>query len=155
MQQFSKQELRNLDKNFHTFGVEEVLKCMIETGVFMETTKMTHEEIAQYLKINPEELEKMEQSYQMSCMDFKEDFFDYGAKDVNSSELTEISTVLEALIERIVKELLQETIILGMDGKAEPFLCEKPIPVTKEEIMRLPENLRPQLTGRYVERHSG
>ena len=40
----------------------------------METTKMTHEEIAQYLKINPEELEKMEQSYQMSCMDFKEDF---------------------------------------------------------------------------------
>lgn len=118
----------------------------------METTKMTHEEIAQYLKINPEELEKMEQSYQMSCMEFKEDFFDYGAKDVNSSELTEISTVLEALIERIVKELLQETIILGMDGKAEPFLCEKPIPVTKEEIMRLPENLRPQLTGRYVQK---
>lgn len=118
----------------------------------METTKMTHEEIAQYLKINPEELEKMEQSYQMSCMDFKEDFFDYGAKDVNSSELTEISTVLEALIERIVQELLQETIILGMDGKAQPFLCEKPVPVTKEEIMRLPENLRPQLTGRYVQK---
>lgn len=32
LHRFSKQELRNLDKNFHTFGVEEVLKCMIETG---------------------------------------------------------------------------------------------------------------------------
>ena len=32
LHRFSKQELRNLDKNFHTFGVAEVLKCMIETG---------------------------------------------------------------------------------------------------------------------------
>lgn len=32
LHRFSKQELRNLDKNFHTFGVEEVLKCMVETG---------------------------------------------------------------------------------------------------------------------------
>lgn len=30
LQQFNKQELRNLDKNFHTFGVEEVLKCIVE-----------------------------------------------------------------------------------------------------------------------------
>lgn len=118
----------------------------------MAMTKMTHKEIAQYLKINPAELEKMEQSYRMSCMNFKEDFFDYGAKDVNSSELTESSAILEDLIERIVQELLQETIILGMDGKAEPFLCEKPVPVTKEEIMRIPDNLRPQLTGRYVQK---
>ena len=117
---------------------------------------LTKEEVAELLKIDKTALEEFEKSYEIHALtdSMPENFFEVNAKQ--AAELHEGVEVaaeydIDSLIERIVAELVNLTPIYEFDGKriaihqAENRDNENPVKL--EEILKIPENLRPQLTG--------
>ena len=113
--------------------------------------------IAALLQTTPEALQAFEQEYEKVTQEhIPEDIFDMNAKQAAEQHegIIPNDCPVQPIIDRIVKELLAITPTWCYDGKVvsttEGTLFEAFDPVTNEEIKRLPETLRPQLTGHLV-----
>lgn len=127
---------------------------------------MSKEELAEMLRVTPEALEAFEKSYQLHSMNepISDNLFKVNAKHAASlNPKLEVSEKgkIQALIDRIVDELLDQTLIYEYDGKhGNIYPCNLTMTVhvpenskvTLEEINGLPKELRPDLTGRYVKK---
>lgn len=115
--------------------------------LFLKKTSnvISKEQIAQMLNTTPEALAEFEKAYNAVSDEENQasgNFFKLNSRDV--AKQTEISSDdIAALENRIVNELLASSGLISC--KDEPI-------VTKEEILNLPEELRPQLTGNLIKK---
>lgn len=111
--------------------------------------------IAKLLGTNPAALEEFEKAYRKEMLNepVSDNLFEVNTKQASSMQehITADEAELEEIMQRIVAELLQETSYFSYkDGKTYSgnYEVEAPgIMVTKEEILSLDKDLRPQLTG--------
>ena len=131
--------------------------------IMKKKNRMTLDEkdrLAQLLGTNREALEAFEKAYYKEALDetVSDNLFEVNAKQ--ASEMQEHMTVedaaLDDLVNRIVAELLQETNYFSYkNGKvsAGDYKVLSPFKsVTKEEIMSVKSELRPQLTGSMMQK---
>lgn len=117
------------------------------------------DKIAKVLQTTPEALEAFERAYQDNAlMDTQSDnFFEQCAKQAIAKNHPEGSESIPIdMVERIVDELLQQTVAYVYNGKADSKRLYQhnalgPA-VSNEEIQTLPYSLRPQLTGTLMKR---
>lgn len=132
---------------------------------FIKALKFDNDAIAKLLKTTPEALKAFEAKYAEYVLHEKSDnLFSVNAKQVaelhegiNNTEIVGNITnqiSVDDIINRIVNELLEGTPIWSFDGnivKSYNYVADKIDKyVTQEEILELPENLRPQLTGKLM-----
>ena len=123
---------------------------------------MTKKEAAKMLGANPEALEAFEKEYAIASMNEQDDNF-FGINSRMASKIAketapddaESSREAEILTRRIVEELIAITPVWRYDGesaraKAASGLFPIEKPVTKEDVNRLPKEMRPQLTGQLA-----
>lgn len=124
--------------------------------MFSKDLSLDKDQIAAFLKISPEALKIFEESYSAILDDNTSDnnFFEVNAKQAAAEHegiITEENKLLDDMIQRIVDELVNITPVWEYDGHTVTALNEPDEkivhPVTNEEIVSLPEELRPQLTG--------
>lgn len=123
---------------------------------------LTREEIADFIKTDPEALRAFEESYSKHVINkdsLSDNFFAINAKQMANerkkyliSDIVADSSYLDAIIQRIVAELLDSAAVYVWDGKGDHFetfdsLPEDYVPVNNNEIKNLPESQRPELTG--------
>lgn len=116
------------------------------------------EKIARLLKTTPQALKAFEDAYKENVLlndSLPDNFFDINAKQAaaacSKSDTAEVNT----LIEKIVEELLTQTDSYSFDGKEERIKESVPAigpTVSNEEIQKVPEHVRPQLTGFLMKR---
>lgn len=101
-------------------------------------------EIAKLLQTSPEALEAFEKAYQAI------DETPQGIFEMNSRQAASLVTgeSVKSIVDRIVDELVPQTEILGAEKKA--MLPQKM--VTLQEIMQIPEEQRPQLSGNLIKK---
>lgn len=118
-------------------------------------SKRKKDSIATLLKTDAKALKAFEESYAKSVLTQgpEDNFFAVNAKQASAMSPTVAidSKEIESLIDRIVEELLAQTEIFDFDGhcikKTETGVNTPQNPVTREEIEKVPIQLRPQLTG--------
>ena len=118
---------------------------------------LSNEEAAKILKIHPEQLAAFESAYQRIEHNVSDNFFDINAKDAAEYHRgiePSKGYPIDDIINRCVLELEHDVPVLRWDGSkltSESFntnaLPDNFKPVSNEEILSLPETLRPQLTG--------
>lgn len=119
---------------------------------------MTKEEIAEFIKTDPEALRSFEESYTRHVKNkVSNNFFAVNAKQAVSekcflSDLAAENVHLDALVQRIVAELLDSAAVYvwdGADDHVQTFdsLPENYVPVSNEDLKSVPEGYRPELTG--------
>lgn len=135
---------------------------------------LSKDELADFLKTNKEALRMFEEAYQRNALSvISDNLFDISKQqakqikdeqEVKSSSLEIDETDISSMVERIVDELLEETFVWStrQDFHGSDFVLyedsiqsdEKSLspmnPVQLEEITKLPESIRPQLTGRLM-----
>lgn len=122
----------------------------------------TKEDAAAMLNINPEALRVFEDSYKRHVLEsdeVSENLFELNAKqaaEIQTKNQAELTKTAEAIAEQIISELLEQTEVLDYDGKTLTKIEFRPDittrPVSLESVNTLPEELQPQLTGRYMRR---
>lgn len=122
--------------------------------------EMSNEELAAILQTSPELLKKFESAYAKQVLAYPEesenlmDLNVHEYKD-NRTMLTENSSELEEIVDRIVNELLEDTVAYVYDGKKHIELFpnkRKEQRITPNDLVKIPPELRPQLTGDYMQR---
>lgn len=127
---------------------------------------MTKEEIAEFIKTNPEALRSFEESYTKHVKNkVSNNFFAVNAKQAVSekcflSDFAAENVHLDALVQRIVAELLDSAAVYvwdGADDHVQTFdsLPENYVPVSNEDLKSVPEGYRPELTGYLYKRDIG
>lgn len=118
--------------------------------------KIEKDKIAELLKTNPEALEAFEKAYRKEIMTWDTSFDDMpNAKQAADYMDHEISDDLNPLVDRIVNELIDQTLVYKFDENVtyEMFplrnIPEKNM-VTKEEVNVFPLSIRPELTGQLM-----
>lgn len=121
-----------------------------------QNVQLSEEELLKVLRISPEMLDKFEHSYKafMSDKEGMEPNAKLAVKSHKESSQSALLTETDKinnLVDRIVNELIVQTQVLKFDGKTcktiKGISADPVNPVSFEEIMALPEYLRPQLTG--------
>lgn len=116
------------------------------------------EKIAKLLKITPQALKAFEEAYRDNILmdtNMPDNFFDVNAKQAASVRKKSDTKDVHDVIEKIVEELLAQTDSYSFDGKEESMKDSIPTigpTVTNEEIQKVPESVRPQLTGFLMKR---
>ena len=138
------------------FGLKSIFEKTAEKAL------LTREEIADFIKTNPEALRAFEESYSKHVINkdsLSDNFFAINAKQMANerkkyliSDIVADSSYLDAIIQRIVAELLDSAAVYVWDGKEDHFetfdsLPENYVPVSNDEIKKIPESQRPELTG--------
>lgn len=125
----------------------------------IEKKKLSEDDIAKLLNTTPYALEKFEKAYHVASLGEKSDnFFDMNAKQAVKPPKSEPKDAdIRLMVNRIVDELLAETrIYTYTDRDRRESVAELPKypsdEVTKEEVMAMPEGVRPQLTGSLMTR---
>ena len=124
--------------------------------------KITKEEIAEMLSVSPEFLAEFEKQYK-KCGDIEEknndNFFKVNAKQASSALEHADDVRVDGLVSRIVNELLAQTELYCYDGKTGSYkdlgadILQAPEgPVRAEDILSLPEEIRPQLAGNLIQK---
>lgn len=127
-----------------------------------EKAAFTKAELAAFLKTTPEALQAFEDAYALYSIDNSEmesDLFHISAKQAaskNHNRAVEGAAPDVELEDRIVRELLQKTAIYSYDGvNAEVISFTEDggyPPVTASDILSLPAEHRPQLSGDLIQR---
>lgn len=122
---------------------------------------ITKEELATMLSTSPEALAAFEQAYASKVLQADEastNFFDINSRQaaaMKNSLPTQKNDTIDDIKKRIVLELLSKTSSWVYDGKSVTIHNGDENDITSyvslEEIHALPEHLRPQLTGRYMQ----
>ena len=131
-------------------------------------TTLTKDAVAELLGTTPEALAAFEASYQANVLDAGVDtgsLFDTSAKQAAAMLSQEnVSEAARKLNDRIIVELLEQTPVMTYDGdsltvgKAPLPASEETAlaaPVTLTEIQRVPEDIRPQLSGSLMKKDIG
>lgn len=129
---------------------------------------LTKDAVAELLGTTPEALAAFEASYQANILDARVDtgsLFDTSAKQAAAMLPQEdVSEAARKLNDRIIVELLEQTPVMTYDGdsltvgKAPLPASEETAlaaPVTLTEIQRVPEDIRPQLSGSLMKKDIG
>ena len=123
---------------------------------------LSNKEIADFLKVNPEYLEEFEKAYQIASLNSDDDnFFKKNSRQAFiESRANNINEYHEDIVNRIVKELLDISQVYEYkrENNLEYITEYLPAPnnlITIEEVMALPEHLRPELTGSMVKMDIG
>lgn len=140
---------------------------------FLKHSKViSKDEIAKLLNTSPEMLAEFEESYKKAVLNDSEglpdNFFKINAKQMAADKagVAQSDEIVQDLIDRIVKELAAQTQVYTYKrcGSKEshagfvPFVQENEVsgylgaPVTKEEILSLPESIRPELSGSLMKK---
>lgn len=131
----------------------DMLRNVFQTG--KSKCALTKDEVAEMLKMSPEAYEAFEKAYASNVLqtNISDNFFDVNAKQAaeeKSGVIFNADESLSNIINRIVGGLVSKTDKYIYDGYTGRFeIHEDKIldnPVTNEEILSLPEELRPQLT---------
>lgn len=120
------------------------------------SSQKNYQDLARLLSTNAQALQMFEKRYRETALGtISDNFFEVNAKqavEMRERKLTETEQV--QIIERIVNELLAQTSWYHTDGKTVASGKEvEPLngkPVEREELLNIPAELRPQLTGRYM-----
>ena len=109
---------------------------------------LSAEQIAELLKTNPALVHKMEGAYQESILhERKTNFFEMNSREASRASLNaETSALLDEIIEKISGDLLSSQ--KQIPDKSRTF-------VRGEDLMPIPEGLRPQLTRNMAVRDIG
>lgn len=144
----------------------ESIKKMLYNDTNLRVTEKilpSLDELAKVLRTDKDALEAFERSYQVSSLSQldENDIFSMNAKDAallareKAEEKDAPLPDLSDIKHRIVQELLSRTSCVyvydGTSQKIEQLTFEDVVPVSLEEISVLPEDLRPQLTGSYMQ----
>ena len=138
-----------------------------ENTTMAKTTGFTKDDAAKMLSVSPEALAAFEKAYQTQVLDKpveSDNLFDRNAAMAIASRTdqqavcqdTGLQNRLESIKQAIINELLEQTKVLVYDGQNlttqefKPAISQAPVDLT--EITRLPKELQPQLTGRYIQR---
>lgn len=122
---------------------------------------LTNDQIAEMLGMSKEAYEQFENAYQevLSVPIQPENMMQQNTKlavEECGKEIIVDNKVVDDIINRIVNELIAETSIITINSNGVHFdtlsvnKCEKK--VSKNEILALPEDLRPQLTGSMMQK---
>lgn len=140
------------------------MKDMINSfkNMLVQSSNVTKDDIAKLLKTDPGMLVAFEKEYNKAAMELESDnFFDVNSRQaakqnqlIDADEIQE-NCDTEELKKRIVDELIAQTKVYVYDGKKAEILKYPALPaetdmVSNEEILQLPEKLRPQLTGELM-----
>lgn len=134
-----------------------------------DNSTMTKDNIAKYLRMNPEALAAFEDAYEKNVLNElpdPDDFFATNSRQAaemkHSIDIEEVNTDqytedIENLEDRIVEELLSQTEVYVFDGKFGHKVGLDALPdgtkaVELNDINRLPEELRPQLSGNLMKK---
>lgn len=137
----------------------------------------TKEDAAKLLQMSPEALQAFEAAYRKDILDAEVDtgsLFDVSAAQVKpEKDLSAVTAESRALNRRIVRELLAQSAFMAYGpGSLESGLCldlsreqsrqkeqgMRPCssePVTRQEILAMPEAMRPQLSGSLMKKDIG
>lgn len=128
------------------FNLPKVLQ-QISQALTGKSNVLEKEEIAKILKTSPEALEVFEREYWNAQKD----------KDANAKDFFSKNSRMVSKANRCFKEGLTEQAIIVAEAIVEELLNEEGFKksdmyksVSKEVLMSLPKNLRPQLTGRMM-----
>lgn len=127
-----------------------MLKNLLKSLTGKSSNELSKDEIVELLKIQPELLEKFENAYK-SILDEpeEENFFKVSAKqasaDNKKGKIEYTGENLDSLISQIVDELLVEA---GLSKKEVQYL-------EAAELNQLPLEVRPQLSGKLVQKDIG
>lgn len=136
---------------------EKVLKKVVSTKDILDK-----DAISSLLEIQPELLSKFENAYQKHALNrVSVNFFQLNsrqaAKTMHTADYKNTQSEInhyKKIIDRIVSELLAQTTLYIFDGKTSKTQNGSPLseskPVTKEELLLIPEEIRPQLTGELM-----
>lgn len=133
----------NLPKLFHPKSQESIVE---------------KEKIANLLKTTPQALKAFEDAYNENVLlddSLPDNFFDINAKQAATLNKKEAGEEVNNLVEKIVEELLAKTDSYSFDGEREYIKDSLPAigpTVTNKDIQKLPENMRPQMTGFLMKR---
>lgn len=129
------------------FGLERVFE-----------KKITKDDVAVLLKKEPAALEAFEKAYKQHLINQEsmDNLFSINAKEAAAfqKESKPNAQGLEPMISRIVDELLTKTTIWEYDGEncfQTEFSNAIDSPVSMDEIAKTPEEIRPQLTGQFMQ----
>lgn len=131
--------------------------------IFLQKRKNTKtlslDEAARILKANPKFLDKFEEMYRKagSSENDSNNLFDINAKQAAEEKEGILSNGCnQDIIDRIVDELLSQTVVWKFDGKRvngtldTKSLPETEVKVLKEELLKISKDVRPQFTGTFV-----
>jgi hypothetical protein len=125
-------------------------------------TLLSKDEIVEMLKISPEAYDEFEKAYQnIALSNVSDNFFNVNAKQAATEKEgitvngnADVDKKLDDIINRIVDELLSKTYLYIYDGTTRGTIennVEYKNKVTNQEILEIPEELRPQLTGSLMQ----
>lgn len=116
-----------------------------------EASVLEKEKLAKILRTNPAALEAFEQAYRVEIMSSVPGENLNAKQMADQRERCDLSN-LQSMIDQIVDELVSETVVYRYEhGEAiayafPPLLTDKE-PITKDMILEIPEDYRPELTG--------
>ena len=122
---------------------------------------LTAEQIADILSVTPEAVASFEKAYQTHILDADYTdggFFDLCKKQIKSLMPKKEQPLDDALIDRIVKELMTSLVTLRVTNDNgleynEQFDANPPaVYITNDEVKQLPKEQRPQLTGKLIKK---
>lgn len=117
---------------------------------------LSAEEIAEILKTDKESLKKFEDIYKTNVLEQEAGNSLFETNSRQASAMLQKSVTPDEIVNRIVDELLNITKTYEYDGKRGSYTVwksENPVnPVTSEEILQFPKDLRPQFTGTLTKR---
>ena len=121
---------------------------------------LDEKELAKFLKVSPAALKAFEDAYQKKVLDVEEpsnNFFRINSRQVSAMRSMDQNVdAAKELANRIVKELLADTVTYSFDGNLTAEVHQpKALPagtnyVTNEEIKALSEEIRPELSGNLM-----
>ena len=125
---------------------------------------LEREEIAKLLKTTPEALRAFEEAYRERTETYvPEDLMAMNAKQASAAlkeiQKPENDVDLEEIMNRIVAELAAQTEVYRYDGEDASIVHAGSLrigekPVTQEELLVIPQELRPQLAGSLIFKHT-
>lgn len=120
---------------------------------------LSAEELAEFLNTTENALNAFETAYNKAQTKASpsDNFFEMSKADVDAIAKSD-APVAKNLVGHIVNELLDQTEIWSYDRKSQATAMNKGLlpsgkmaaPVTKDDIQKLPEECRPQLTGSFI-----
>ena len=123
---------------------------------------ISRDRIAEILRVSPDALDAFEKAYSKAALQTEpESIFEVNSRQAaakNERLGDDSPEELKALTERIVKELIGQTLTYTYDGKTDKIVKslsnapEKNAPVTNQDLLRIPASLRPQLSGELMKR---
>lgn len=123
-----------------------------------DESKNGKDALANFLKTTPEALEAFENAYRKEVMDSNDFSFDGmpNAKQAAADMKRATPEELDDMVNRIVNEFISQTPVYRYDGQnivvVEPKLLPDHEMLTKDEVMAVPADMRPECSGNLMKK---